>query len=120
MESLVIISKNCPILPDALVRSVLSSTLPGGFCPTAKRIWVDTGMCGFFDAPALGIPVKHEIWYCDLPDKCEKLIDYKKKQLGGVLPYGTVSSAGYGDGNYTCCFRKDNNGSVDAAFLRFL
>ena len=46
----------------------------------------------------------HEKWY-DMC--CSKTLD--RETLGGVIPFGAVSSTGYGDGSYECTYQKINN-----------
>ena len=42
------------------------------------------------------------------------------KMSAGVLPYGAVSSSGFGDGGYTCYTHADENGVIDFAFIVFI
>jgi len=38
----------------------------------------------------------------------------------GVLPFGAVSSSGFGDGGYNLCIKRDSNGEVVAARIEFI
>ena len=64
------------------------------------EVGVDSGQAGF--------------WYrhvCDIT---------LSKMSAGVLPYGAVSSSGFGDGGYTCYTHADENGVIDFAFIVFI
>lgn len=55
-----------------------------------------------------------DLWYrhvCDIT---------LSKMSAGVLPYGAVSSSGFGDGGYTCYTHADENGVIDFAFIVFI
>ena len=86
---------------------------------------VDSGQAGFFDdafyqndtvfeeLPAPGFAIG-DLWYrhvCDIT---------LSKMSAGVLPYGAVSSSGFGDGGYTCYTHADENGVIDFAFIVFI
>lgn len=90
-----------------------------------KDIGVDSGQAGFFDdafyqndtvfeeLPAPGFAIG-DLWYrhvCDIT---------LSKMSAGVLPYGAVSSSGFGDGGYTCYTHADENGVIDFAFIVFI
>ena len=38
----------------------------------------------------------------------------------GVMPYGVVSSSGFGDGSYVCYTHKGSDGEIDFAFVIFI
>ena len=92
------------------------------------EVGVDSGQAGIFDAAhyrdASILPEgdhKHlfegaeaEPWY----DYC---CDITLSDLSaGVLPYGCVSSSGYGDGGYDCFFWKDDDGKVIRVEIEFI
>jgi len=89
------------------------------------EVGVDSGQAGFFDdafyqndtvfeeLPAPGFAIG-DLWYrhvCDIT---------LSKMSAGVLPYGVVSSSGFGDGGYTCYTHADENGVIDFAFIVFI
>lgn len=89
------------------------------------EVGVDSGQAGFFDdafyqndtvfeeLPAPGFAIG-DLWYrhvCDIT---------LSKMSAGVLPYGAVSSSGFGDGGYTCYTHADENGVIDFAFIVFI
>ena len=89
------------------------------------EVGVDSGQAGFFDdafyqndtvfeeLPSPGFAIG-DLWYrhvCDIT---------LSKMSAGVLPYGAVSSSGFGDGGYTCYTHADENGVIDFAFIVFI
>ena len=67
----------------------------------------------FEELPAPGFAIG-DLWYrhvCDIT---------LSKMSAGVLPYGAVSSSGFGDGGYTCYTHADENGVIDFAFIVFI
>ena len=38
----------------------------------------------------------------------------------GVMPYGAVSSSGFGDGGYVCYTHEGDTGEIDFAFIVFI
>lgn len=89
------------------------------------EVGVDSGQAGFFDdafyqndtifeeQPTPGFAIG-DLWYrhvCDIT---------LSKMSAGVLPYGAVSSSGFGDGGYTCYTHADENGVIDFAFIVFI
>ena len=94
-------------------------------CGTVDHCKLGTGQAGFFDdafyqndtvfedLPAPGFAIG-DLWYrhvCDIT---------LSKMSAGVLPYGAVSSSGFGDGGYTCYTHADENGVIDFAFIVFI
>ena len=87
-------------------------------------VGVDSGQAGFFDAAHYRdvrvidpdcIPTEHaDLWY----DHCCQIT--LSRQQAGVLPYGVVSSSGYGDGCYDCYFQRDAFGYVVRAEILFI
>jgi len=39
---------------------------------------------------------------------------------GGVVPFGAVSSSGFGDGGYVCFFNKNKDGEIDAIKIVYI
>ena len=88
-------------------------------------VGVDSGQAGIFDDAHYrddhvfdGLPeAEHDfqtVWYshcCDLT---------LGKQQAGVIPYGVVSSSGYGDGCYTALRHLNAAGKVDCIAVLFL
>ena len=86
---------------------------------------VDSGQLGFFDdAFYQDVSVfngedtpkfeSDDQWYA-------YVCDITLSRIGaGVIPYGAVSSSGYGDGGYPCYTHADKNGEVDFAFVVFI
>lgn len=42
------------------------------------------------------------------------------ERSAGVMPYGVVSSSGFGDGSYVCYTHKGSDGEIDFAFVIFI
>ena len=91
-------------------------------------IGVDSGQCGFFDAetykkeygknPHGGEYNNKSTFY----GKCCALTSNENDptQVGGSLPFGVVSSSGYGDGGYDCLVSFNTDGKAVAAILTFI
>lgn len=89
------------------------------------EVGVDSGQAGFFDEAhyqdedciaKLGVTDRKydDLWYtycCNLT---------LSEMSAGILPYGTVSTSGFGDGGYDCIIHHDAAGKVDFAFIIFL
>ena len=90
------------------------------------EVGVDSGQAGLFDASHYrddsvipnAKPVFHEepaaIWYkhcCDIT---------LSPLSAGVLPYGVVSSSGYGDGGYDCFICRNEYGQIIRAEIEFI
>lgn len=90
----------------------------------AFSVAVDSGQAVFFDAShyrdnqAIDLnctPTEHaELWY----DHCCQIS--LAEQQAGVLPYGAVSSSGYGDGCYDCLIQRDVFGVLIRTELLFI
>lgn len=89
------------------------------------EVGVDSGQAGVFDKDyyrkdeivkgyILANNPKDEPWYSVC---CEKTLS---KERYGVIPYGAVSSSGYGDGGYTCYTSKNKMGEIDAIKIVFI
>ena len=55
-----------------------------------------------------------DLWYnhaCDIT---------LSEMSAGVMPYGVVSSSGFGDGSYVCYTHKGSDGEIDFAFVIFI
>lgn len=85
-------------------------------------VGVDSGQAGFFDEEhyddsSLIDSFRHNFgspWYnrcCDLT---------LGEDQAGVLPYGAVSSSGYGDGGYDCRYKTNADGEIDYARIEFI
>ncbi len=91
------------------------------------EIGVDSGQAGFFDpqffqndeiVKGLQKDYKEEIckdepWYSYC---CDRTLAHKV----GVIPYGVVSSSGYGDGGYELETATDENGTIIACRITFI
>jgi len=64
------------------------------------EVGVDSGKAGIFDS-------KH---YRD---------DNPLSNATGIVPYGCVSSSGYGDGSYVCYYHKNEDGEIDGIMIGF-
>ncbi len=97
----------------------------GGWSVCNFEVGVDSGQAGFFDdshyrdnsvLESMPKP-EHDFdipWYnycCDLT---------LSERQAGVLPYGAVSSSGYGDGGYTALQHRNQQGQVDCVVILFL
>jgi hypothetical protein len=93
------------------------------------EVGVDSGQAGIFDAahyrddsvfppgfrPNSDYGNGKDVWYgfcCDttLNAECQ----------AGVIPFGTVSSSGFGDGGYECTFWKDSDGEIIKVIIVFI
>lgn len=89
------------------------------------EVGVDSGQAGIFDEAHYkddsifnsGLQPKSdygERWYsycCDLT---------LSRLRAGILPFGVVSTSGYGDGGYECITHKNDDGQVDFIFIVFI
>lgn len=90
----------------------------------AFSVGVDSGQAGFFDAAHYRnervidpqcTPAEHaDLWY----DHCCQIT--LARQQAGVLPFGAVSSSGYGDGCYDCSIQRDALGDLIRAEIQFI
>lgn len=90
------------------------------------EVGVDSGQAGFFDemfymdASVFGdakpqFKCDGDRWYefC-----CDATLNTKLN--ADVIPCGVVSTAGFGDGGYTCYYHKNSDDVVDFAFILFI
>ena len=85
---------------------------------------VDSGQAGFFDVAHFhdqsvveektSWPHEDDYWY----NQCCKVT--LSPSQSGIIPFGVVSSSGFGDGIYTCYYYTDQAGKVVAAEIVFL
>jgi len=91
---------------------------------------VDSGQCGFFDdvhyrdaMVCAGVKYPFEgdkskdfghPWYT----LCSQIT--LDTEMAGVIPYGVVSSSGFGDGNYEVFVTRDRNGYINGAAILFI
>ena len=87
---------------------------------TSIDVGVDSGQAGFFDN-ALYPDGERTGEFGDLDTFYGKVCDLtcETKESAGVIPFGAVSSSGYGDGGYKCYVRR-MNGLVVAAKIVFI
>ena len=86
------------------------------------HVYVDSGQAGFFDEQHYGDnslidSYEHaygEPWY----NKCCDIT--LGENMAGVIPYGAVSRSGFGDGEYECRVKTDENGEIDYARIEFM
>lgn len=90
------------------------------------EVGVDSGQAGFFDErfyrddsvitqqPPQSWSDGESKWY----DYCCSLT--LSPTQGGVLPYGAVTSSGYGDGVYSCYYYTNEAGEIVMAEIKFL
>jgi len=94
-----------------------------------ETIGVDSGQCGIFDSrhyqddsvvmtvERMGPEIirEEEPWYSIC---CDRTIN--TEHSAGVIPFGCVSSSGYGDGSYRCEIQKDIEGYVVGIQVTFI
>lgn len=95
------------------------------------EVGVDSGQAGVFDNKYYlddssvahmtdkdrlydGKICKDEPWYSWCCDRTSS------KSNAGVIPFGAVSSSGYGDGVYSCCVHKNNDDEIDSIKIIFI
>ena len=93
------------------------------------EVGVDSGQAGIFDAKhyrddavfgdskpkfKAGDTGPGDVWYDHC---CDKTIGGSR---AGVIPYGAVSSSGYGDGGYGCVYYTDAEGLVVKVAVQFI
>ncbi len=87
---------------------------PGGPLKEVAVAGVDSGQMGIYDAGQLGPDVTSESDYGRI---CNRTLS----GLGaGTLPYGVVSSSGFGDGGYGVFIRTDDEGKVIELMVEFI
>lgn len=108
---------------NAINRAMCNATKAWHECPF--EVGVDSGQAGFFDEAhyrddtVISKTITEQsgigdLWYrhcCDVT---------LTRLSAGIIPYGVVSSSGYGDGGYTAIKHLDRNGRVDFAFIVFI
>ena len=89
-------------------------------------VGVDSGQTGFFDAahcrdssvidtaPARTWSDSESVWY----DRCCEIT--LSSMQAGILPFGTVSASGFGDGCYSCSYYTDSVGEILRAEIVFI
>lgn len=97
----------------------------GGWKISDIEVGVDSGQAGLFDEAHYqdeGVfagqpkpsPSYGDIWYSHC---CKQTLG---KHQAGTIPYGVVSSSGFGDGGYTALSHKNTEGQVDAVAILYL
>ena len=107
-----------------IVEHESAESLPAIMEDAPFSVGVDSGQAGFFDAGHYRddriidpnrTPTEHaDLWY----DHCCQIT--LARQQAGVLPYGAVSSSGYGDGCYDCFYQRDAFGYIVRAEILFI
>lgn len=108
---------------SAINRAVCNGTGQWQECPF--EVGVDSGQAGFFDEqyyqmdavfgkPSDPTEEPGELWYRHC---CEATMS---RVSAGVIPYGVVSSSGYGDGGYAAVKHLTKDGQVDFMFIVFI
>lgn len=113
----------------------LANNSNGDCWECAGAIGVDSGQAGIFDekhyrddAAVVGQTLLHEdspiIWVNKDGDDwynlcCDKTL-HKEYEGGGVIPFGAVSSSGFGDGQYDVFVRKNAKGEITGVKIVFL
>ena len=89
-------------------------------------VGVDSGQAGFFDAahyrdssvidtaPARTWSDSESVWY----DHCCEIT--LSSMQAGILPFGTVSASGFGDGCYSCFYYTNSVGEILRAEIVFI
>lgn len=90
------------------------------------KVGADSGQAGFFDAahyrkrssldvtPAETWSNGKDVWY----DRCCEIT--LSRTQAGVLPYGAVTSSGFGDGSYYCYYYANESGEILRAEIEFI
>ena len=90
------------------------------------KVGADSGQAGFFDAahyrkrssldaaPAETWSNGKDVWY----DRCCEIT--LSRTQAGVLPYGAVTSSGFGDGSYYCYYFTNETGEILRAEIEFI
>ena len=90
---------------------------------------VDSGQAGFFDLDFYQdddavdrSSIAHDFSGWDrVTDFYKTCCDLTQSdQKAGTIPYGVVSSSGYGNGLYGCGYHTDEDRKVDMAFISFI
>jgi hypothetical protein len=92
------------------------------------EVGVDSGQAGIFDASHYkddsvfvngtvvdGQAEKGNTWY----DHCCN-VTLDPPNYAGIIPFGTVSCSGYGDGGYDCTFWRDTNNEIIKVVITFI
>lgn len=93
-----------------------------------NNISVDSGQAGIFDEShyqdhsiILEDPDEdfcNDRWYSACC--CASIMGKNNgESSAGVIPFGAVSSSGYGDGEYSCYIHKNSDGMIDAVMIDF-
>lgn len=93
--------------------------------PLAASLGVDSGMAGIFDVDYFRfgdiIPEEPRSKYPGLSRWYRACMDQAASESrAGVIPYGVVSEAGYGDGLYPVWVCKDSDGCICAVKIDFI
>ena len=112
--------------PDySVIRQRKVYQMKDGWLEQPIDVGVDSGQAGFYDEAFYqdnsifkGMPEPEhdygDLWYnhaCDIT---------LSEMSAGVMPYGVVSSSGFGDGSYVCYTHKGSDGEIDFAFVIFI
>lgn len=112
--------------PDySVIRQRKVYQMKDGWLEQPIDVGVDSGQAGFYDEAFYqdnsifkGMPEPEhdygDLWYnhaCDIT---------LSEMSAGVMPYGVVSSSGFGDGSYVCYTHKGSDGEIDFAFVIFM
>ena len=96
--------------------------------PVEGEIGVDSGQAGVFDAKyykiddsVKGVERIHDEILCEDEPFYSMCCDRSLSAIqGGTIPYGAISSSGYGDGGYEAFISKDKNGKIIAICIEFI
>lgn len=112
--------------PDySVIRQRKVYQMKDGWLEQPIDVGVDSGQAGFYDEAFYqdnsifkGMPEPEhdygDLWYnhaCDIT---------LSEMSAGVMPYGVVSSSGFGDGSYVCYTHKGSDGEIYFAFVIFI
>ncbi len=114
-----------PAFTSVRNRAIYSMSNYNGWSNQSFEVGVDSGQAGFYDEKFYQDDTvfeefpeaEHqygEAWYSHICD-----ITLARMQAG-VIPYGAVSSSGYGDGGYDCYAHRGKDGEADFAFIVFI
>ena len=106
------------IAHEDLAPAIRAGEVPAGLTVEIAdfTVGVDSGQAGFFDAAALD-EARREEFSAFYDDACTLTL---RRASWGTLPFGAVSSSGWGDGGYECRVLRDAEGLAVAAEVVFM
>jgi hypothetical protein len=108
--------KNCGAWGNRVSRLTVTHSIGGVGAdePADFEVGVDSGQAGVFDDARYPTDPDDTSFY----DKCCRLTGSPLR--AGVLPFGVVSSSGFGDGGYAATIRRDADGVCYRISIEFI